>query len=504
MSEAAMGERISELTFGAMLDRGARLHGDRAALVTDTGTLTHAGLAEQTRRWAGVLRRRGVRRGDRVVVVAPNSAEFLLCLGAAARLGAAFVPVNWRLTPDEARYIVDDADPALVVAAGSMVPLVQAAAGDRLLVLGTEEPGTDSDEDEAVEDDLIALMYTAAVSGRPLGAMMTHRAFVYQSANIAAGLGFRRGDVYANLLPLYHTAGLSYTLAFLQAGATVVLPERFMPDQVVQLIARHGVTVIAGTQPMGARVLTEALARHTTLETLRLVLGREAPQTMRDFVNVAPDVHWVIGNYGQTETHGPAAVGERWRGADLPDEIVPRGWESPLTTVLVADENDQALAAGEVGELIVRGPSVAIGYWRADEVNRRVLRNGWWHTGDLGVRADDGSLRFVARKQEKDFIKTGGENVYPAEVEAVLREHDRVQEVVVLGVPDPQWREAVLAVVVPTAPVAEPQALAAELIELCRTRLASYKKPREVRFVDALPSDGKGGIDRVAARQQFS
>ena len=490
------------LTFGAILDRGERLRGDRVALIGDDRTVTYAEFNAGTKRLAAGLRDLGVGRGDRVAIVAENSVDLLTVLGATARLGAAFVPVNWRLTADEVGYLLGDAEPAVVFAATAHAGLVSAG---RVFVLEDGLPsssvGASDAVDDAVEDDLIALMYTAAMSGRPLGAMMTQRSFVYQSANIAAGLGFRATDVYANLLPLYHTAGLSYTLAFLQAGATIVLPSRFDAAATTALVAAHGVTVMAGTQPMGARILDVARETGADLRTLRLVLGREKPETMRDFASVAPDVHWVLGNYGQTETHGPAAVGEQRRGADLTGEIVARGWESPLTTVVIADEKDVPLPPGGVGQILVRGPSVAAGYWRSPDATARALRNGWWHTGDLGVRAEDGSIRFVARMEEKDFIKTGGENVYPVEVEAVLRRHPGVREVVVVGVADPQWREAVKAVVVPAGPVGD--GFADELVELCRQHLASYKKPRTVQLVDALPTDARGAVDRAAAKKLF-
>ena len=488
------------LTFGAILDRGERLRGDRVALIGDDRTVTYAQFNAATRRLAAGLRDLGVRRGDRVAIVAENSVDLLTVLGATARLGAAFVPVNWRLTPDEVGYLLGDAEPAVVFAAAAHAGLVSSA---RVLVLEDGlPPGDDTvSTDDAAEGDLIALMYTAAMSGRPLGAMMTQRSFVYQSANIAAGLGFKATDVYANLLPLYHTAGLSYTLAFLQTGATIVLPSRFDAAAATALVAAHGVTVIAGTQPMGARILDVARETGADLRTLRLVLGREKPETMREFATVAPDVHWVLGNYGQTETHGPAAVGEQRRGADLTGEIVARGWESPLTTVVIADEKDVPLPPGGVGQILVRGPSVAAGYWRCPEATARALRNGWWHTGDLGTRAEDGSIRFVARMEEKDFIKTGGENVYPVEVEAVLRRHPGVREVVVVGVADPQWREAVKAVVVPAGRVGD--GFADELVELCRQHLAAYKKPRTVQLVDALPTDPRGAVDRTAAKKLY-
>jgi acyl-CoA synthetase (AMP-forming)/AMP-acid ligase II len=552
----AAGAGASALGYADVLDRSARIHGDRVALVDGGRSMSHAELAGTTTRLAAALARRGLRRGDRMAVLAHNRFEILVCLGAAARLGASLVPVNWRLTTGDVAHVLADAAPRVAVVAPDLRDTYRDAvaavaglrcdavaladgggedgdepgvgAGLRFDDLVAEEPG-DPPPPPAGEDDVLALMYTAAMSGRPLGAMMTQRAFVAQGANLSAAFGFVPGDVYVNYLPLFHTAGLVYTVALLQAGAEVHLMARFDAAAAARLVARRRVTVLAGTQPMGAEILEAARAGGCDLASLRLMLGREDPAVMRAYADVAPGVHWVIGNYGQTETHGQAVVGDLTPARDVED-AVPRGWETPLTAVRIADEDGRELPPGETGEILVKGPTVCVGYWGAAEANERVLRGGWWHTGDLGVRAGDGSIRFVARKPEKDLIKTGGENVYPAEVEAVLRRHPVVAEAVVLGIPDPRWRETVKAVVLapgvaggPAAatgggtataggpasanggggPDPSSAALVAELLELCRRELAGYKKPRVVEVVADLPRRPDGLVDRAAVKARY-
>lgn len=528
-SRAAAGAAgAAALGYADVLDRSARLHGHRVALVDGDRRTSHAELADLTVRLASALDRRGLRRGDRVAVMARNRVEVMVCLGAAARIGAALVPVNWRLTPGDVAHVLGDAAPRVAVVApdlwGAFQEATDAVPGLRCEPVVLDDDGGEGEascpegalrfcdlvaEDAgdrppaaaAGEDDVLALMYTAAVSGRPLGAMMTQRAFVAQAANLSAAFGFVPGDVYVNYLPLFHTAGLAYTVALLQAGAEVHLMARFDATAAARAVGRHRVTVLAGTQPMGAEILEAARAGGYDLTSLRLMLGREAPAVMRAYADVAPGVHWVIGNYGQTETHGQAVVGDLTPARDA-EGATPRGWETPVTVVRIADDDGRELPPGETGEILVRGPTVCVGYWGATETNERVLRDGWWHTGDLGVRAEDGSIRFVARKPEKELIKTGGENVYPAEVEAVLRRHPAVVDVVVLGVPDPRWRETVKAVVLvdgaalPEDPARE--ALVAELLDLCRRDLAGYKMPRVVEVVAHLPRRPDGLVDRAA------
>ena len=251
--------------------------------------------------------------------------------------------------------------------------------------------------------------------------------------------------------------------------------------------------------PMAGRILEAATANNNDLSSLRAVFGLDSPAIVRAYLERYPGLVW-FGGYGQTETHGLAAGSPIRSAAELEARPGMPGRPGPLNLVAIVDEEDRELPPDTVGEIVVRGPNVAVGYWQLPEVTAHTTRHGWHHTGDLGRLDADGYLWFVDRKGEKELIKTGGENVYPAEVEAVLRQHPAVAAVCVLGVSDPEWSEAVKAVVELRPGQA---ATAEELIGFCRERLASYKKPKYVQFVERLPRTAGGEVDRVAAKQAY-
>jgi long-chain acyl-CoA synthetase len=504
------------LLLGDVYTQCARLYPDRCAVIEGRRSLGFQEVNERAIRLASALRGRGLVQGDRVAILCANNLEYLECIGAAAKAALVLVPINFRLRPAEIRFLLSDSGARLVFAGTEFVPTLEEIRTDlttleNIVVFGPAEPGqipyqellehapSIIEDQAAEEDDIVALMYTAAVGGQPRGAMMTHRSFVYQSAQIALAAGIGMQDVYLNMLPMFHTMDLSLALAFFHMGATNVILGRFDPAIAAALIEQHRVSFLGEFAPMAAQILNAATERGTDLSSVRRIFGLDSPDTVRAYLQRYPGLTWLSG-YGQTETHGVATLGAIGSIQELDRRPGIPGRPGPLNLVRVVDKDDHDVAVGETGEIVVRGPNVAVGYWGLPDVTSYVGRNGWHHTGDVGRLDADGYLWFVGRKPEKDLIKTGGENVYPEEVEHVLKQHPDVREACVIGVADPEWSEAVKAVV-----ICEPDAslTALDLIDFCRQRIASYKKPKHVEFVQDLPRTADGQMDRQAIKSMY-
>lgn len=508
---------VQLLLLGDIYTRCARLYPDRCAVVAGQRALNFQEVNERAIRLANALRECGLVHGDRVAILCANSLEYLECVGGVAKAALVLVPINCRLQPSEICLLLSDSGARLVFAGAEFIPTLEMIRSDlpaleHIVVVGSVEdalmpyqeflehaPSGDIEDPAIEEDDLVALMYTAAVGGRPRGAMITHRSFVYQSVQVALMAGIGAQDVYLNMMPMFHTMDLSLALAFFHLGATNVVLEHFDPAIAATLIEQHRVSFLGEFAPMAAQILQAATKRDIDLSSVRRVFGLDSADTVRAYLQRYPGLMWLSG-YGQTETHGVVTLGTIGSIQELDQRPGIPGRPGPLNLVRVVDKDDNDVAAGETGEIVVRGPNVAVGYWGLPDVTSYVARNGWHHTGDLGRFDAGGYLWFVDRKPEKDLIKTGGENVYPEEVEHVLKEHPDVREVCVIGVADPEWSEAVKAVVVckPTASLS-----ASDLIDFCRRRIASYKKPKHVEFVQDLPKTADGPIDRQAVKNMY-
>lgn len=508
---------VQPLLLGDIYTRCARLHPDRCAVVAGERALNFQEVNERAIRLANALRQCGLVRGDRVAILCANSLEYLECVGAVAKAAFILVPINFRWQPSEIGFLLSDSGARLVFAGAEFVSTLEMIRSDlpaleHIVVVGAAEdalmpyqefleraPSGDAEDPGIEDDEPVALMYTAAVGGRPRGTMLTHRSFVYQSVQLALMAGIGAQDVYLNMMPMFHTMDLSLALAFFHLGATNVILEHFDPAIAAALIEQHRVSFLGEFAPMAAQILEAATKLDIDLSSVRRIFGLDSADTVRAYLQRFPGLMWLSG-YGQTETHGVVTLGTVGGVEELDQRPGIPGLPGPLNLVRVVDEDDNDVAAGETGEIVVRGPNVAVGYWGLPDVTSYVGRNGWHHTGDLGRFDAGGYLWFVDRKPEKDLIKTGGENVYPEEVERVLREHPDVREVCVIGVADPEWSEAVKAVVVSesTASVS-----AADLIDFCRRRVASYKKPKHVEFVQDLPRTSDGSIDRQAVKNMY-
>jgi acyl-CoA synthetase (AMP-forming)/AMP-acid ligase II len=481
---------------------------DRAAFIAGERRITHGQFAEDVARLATGLAAIGLRRGERLAIVGRNSVEYATLFGAAARLGAIVVPINWRLTREEIQRVLADATPAVLVAGMEFLGLVDrqnlpfvrsyfAIEGGEgayrpfadLLAAGASLPATD-----VTADDGFILLYTAAVDGHPRGALLTQAGVLTANLTLAARWSLGPTDVTLGALPLFHLAGVSLMFAtFVSGGASVIMPA-FDAEAAAGAIEEHQVTVMSSFSPMMTALLDKADAAKHRLSSLRVIGGLETPETITRLEAAIPGARFWAG-YGQAEISGYATLG---RFSDRPGAA---GRTNPIHVVAVVDDLDRVLPAGQSGEIVVRGPTVFKGYWRRDQDNAFTLRNGWHHTGDLGHFDADGYLWFEGRSPAKELIKSGGENVYPAEVEEALRRHPSVADAVVFGVPDPEWGEAIKAV---CSCKPERRVSPEELIEFVAGRIARYKRPRRVIVVDALPRTATGAPDRARIKQEHT
>jgi acyl-CoA synthetase (AMP-forming)/AMP-acid ligase II len=498
---------LRDYTLSDVIARNARLFRDHATLIGEGQRVTHGEYLERVERLAGGLAAVGVVPGDRIAVLAQNSLEFLDLYGAAARLGAILVPINWRLSAEEIAYVITDAAPRVIVAGAEYQAGIAAVSGqfpfaERYYALGPPSgpfapladllaPGLPAPVVDISADSGVLMIHTAAVAGRPRGALLSHANLVAASAQLLYYWNLGPADVNLGMLPLFHITGAGLFLAVQQAGgATVVLP-RFDPEAAVRHIQRDRVSVVATFPPMLTSLLDAAAAVGADLSSLRAVAGLDAPETIGRLESMCPGATFWIG-YGQSEVTGFVTT------APFRDGPGSAGRPAFLNAVSVVDDLDRPLPAGETGEIVVRGPMVFKGYWNCAADNELTFRGGWHHTGDLGRFDEAGLLWYAGRSPAKELIKPGGENVYPAEVEKVLMEHPAVVEAAVIGVPDAQWGEAIKAICVcrPDQPVT-----AEALIEFVGGRIARFKKPKHVTFVPALPKTPAGAIDRPKVKE---
>ncbi|MFH0957617.1 MAG: AMP-binding protein [Pseudomonadota bacterium] len=490
---------IHDVSMYSVIHRNVRFFGHRVALRSGSDAISYKDLLHKLDALAVGLRALGLRTGERVAVLARNSLEFVYLYGAAARVGAIVLPVNWRLSQDEMEYVLTDGSPAVLFldpefhdSAGTLItrlgiPTVSlGAANDLIAKHETDESSGFSQDDRSV------IIHTAAVHGRPRGAVITHHGLLLNALNLQRLWNLGQNDVNLAMLPLFHVAGILMILAVMMEGGSSVITAGFDVDQALSNIEDFSATVFFEFPPMLSSLLDKAQTDRRDLASLRHVLGIDHPDTVKRFQEVTGATFWAA--YGQSETSGLTTIGsysERPGSAGRPLQLVD---------LEVVDESGNVLEPGRSGEIVVRGPQVFKGYWNLEEDTLRTFRDGWHHTGDLGRLDEDGYLWFEGRALEKELIKTGGENVYPSEVENVVRQHPLVKDVAVIGVPDSQWGEAIKAVCVlePGSWLSE-----ADLIDFVAGKIARFKKPRYVVYVDELPRNASGCVDRNKVREGF-
>jgi len=474
----------------------------------DSRTVSFAEIHELVDRLAAGLQKKGIKKGDRIGILGQNCLEYFIIYGAAAALGAISLPINWRLSAEEVCFNLNDCEPKLVFvgeeyqemmdanrsALSTVTDFISLKSGsdgyppfDSLL-----EEGASLTREGVQTDDGFVIIHTAAVAGRPRGALLSHGNLLCSDMHLIYLFGTTPRDVHLNLLPLFHIAGLVMAFSSFHVGAMNLNMSRFDATQAVQFIEEKKASLMFDFSPILGSILEEAEKTGRDITPLRGVLGLEAPETIEKYQEVTGGSFYCI--YGQTETSCLATLG---RYSDRPGSA---GKTIELAEVRLFDDYDQPVPVGQVGEICMRGPMVFKGYWNLPEDNAYTFREGWHHTGDLGRFDEDGFLFYAGRSAEKELIKPGGENVCPAEVEKAILQHPAVESTVVFGVPDPKWKEGIKAVCQLTA---GESLEAADLIEFVGQRIARYKKPQYVEFVDALPLQDDGTPDRQKVKELY-
>jgi long-chain acyl-CoA synthetase len=485
---------LHSLTLGDVLREHARSHPERTAVVDGAIRLTFPELDARVDRLANALVARGFRPGDRVLWLGQNSFRVLEALLAATRAGGSFCPANWRNSAAELATAIDDLAPSFVLwqdaEIGDAVRAARELAADDATWVQHDAEGPDSYEalvaegepgDPGVEVDpssAALLMFTAAFTGTPNAAMLSHTAVLVQDLVMGMMQEITCDYVYLNCGPLFHVATFMTTMATFHFGGTNVFTPRVDAEELCRLIEAERCTGAFVMGPTIGEMLEVNREGRYDLKTLRTFGGSPEWNEMIT-VDTSPWARKPAG-FGQTEVMGMLTF-NAWGG----EQLGSAGRPSPMVQVRIVDPDDNEVPLGETGEITARGPTVMNGYFGRDELNAERLRNGWHHTNDLGRRETDGSISFVGPKGR--LIKSAAENIYPAEVEGCLQRHPAVQEAAVIGVPDPRWDQSVKAIVVLKE---GEEATADDLIEHCRANIASYKKPRTVEFVDKLPRDG--------------
>ncbi len=493
-----------EPNLAAALLRRAELNPARTALIFEEQEFTYGEFADRVRRLATLLRSGGVCVGDRVGFLGLNHPALLETMFAAQALGAIFVPLNYRLTAQELTFIINDAGIHTLMVDDATRPVLEPARGDLCSKqFFTSESAADgwrhlSAERSEAEPlaaavsvdvhDVAVIMYTSGTTGLPKGAMLTHGNILWNNINSMFAFGGSRDDVILTAAPLFHIGGLNVmTLGSFHTGSTVVLLRNFDAAQVLKDFERYKVSHMFGAPAMFLFMSQHPSFATTNLDSIRVLLCGAAPvpESLIELY-AARGIDFCQG-YGLTETSPFASfLTPEWSRSKLGSAGQP-----PLfSDTRVVDDNNQPVAAGVRGEICMRGPNIMKGYWNRPEASAEAIdAQGWFHSGDVGYFDDDGFLFICDRL--KDMVISGGENVYPAEVESALYKHESIAEVAVIGLPDEKWGEAVTAVI---ALHDGHQLTLEELRAFAEPKLARYKLPLRLHVVDALPRNPAGKV----------
>jgi O-succinylbenzoate-CoA ligase len=502
---------------GLFLTKRAQLGGSREALVEiERGRrFSYAELEERSNRAANAFASLGVRAGDRVGLLLMNGVEYVESYFALAKLGATMVALNWRLVADELAFILTDSGATLLLADAEFDDLVGelrerdtplrtfvrvangtpvrddahdwdgllAAADPSLPELGGEGP------------DELFIMYTSGTTGLPKGVIHTHDTFIAASTTVALTADMRLGDRFLQMLPMFHVGALSPVTSTIHRGGTIVMMRAFDPVAVLPAIAQERVTNGLAVPAMLKFILQASDPKQHDTSSLRWMMSGAAPvpvPLIERYAELGIEIHQV---YGLTESGGPACL------IGPEHAIAKAGSTGPAffhTEVRVVDDQGADVLPGEIGEVIIRGKHVMKGYWNRPEATAETLRDGWLYSGDMATVDEDGFVYIQDRK--KDMIITGGENVYPAEIEEVLTGHPDIADCAVIGTPSEKWGESPLAVVVPAAGA---QLSEGDVLDWCNGKLARFKLPRVVAFTDEIPRNPTGKALKRLLREQF-
>ncbi|TLS38273.1 acyl-CoA synthetase [Pseudalkalibacillus caeni] len=442
----------------------------------------------------------GVSKGDRVALLSPNDVSYFDLFFACGKLGAIFVPMNWRLAGEELEYILSDCEPRVLFYHKEVRNIIMGLKRRSLVeVTGNEyktimKIGFQNYEEQWVgENDPVAILYTGGTTGKPKGVVLTHQNIFYNMINTITSWSLTSSDATLTYLPMFHTGGLNaLSMPVLHVGGKVIIGRKFNPEEAIQRINNEKCTVILLVPTMYHSLINSEAFQQSAFPTMHTFLSGGAPCSYTIYQAFNKKGLLFKEGYGLTEA-GPNNFFLN------PDSVLSKrgsvGKPMLYNQVAIMKENGTEAAEDEVGELLIKGNHVFSYYWNNEEVTKKTIVDEWLHTGDLSKKDSEGYYYIVGRK--KDMIITGGENVYPLEVEHVIAEHDLVDEVAVVGLPDEKWGEVVTAFIVRKQ---QGTVLEEEITTFCQKKLGKYKVPKKIIFLEELPKTDVGKIDKKALR----
>lgn len=488
--------------------------------VVDLGTgkrLNYRELEVRCNRFANSLLDNGLSSGDRVATLLMNGAEFVEVFFGTAKVGGVVVPLNWRLVADELSFILSDSGAETLVFGSAFSEVVSALhargeAGTKVknwlyigdvaecpsFAVGYEDQLANASDAAAPigasDDDLLFIMYTSGTTGLPKGVMHSHNTTMWASVTALMTADIQWDDRYLICLPLFHVGALNPLLSTIHRGGTIAIMAEFDPVRIWHIYAEEKITVTLAVPAMLNFMLATYDSTAYDLSNLRWIMSGAAPvpvSLIEKYAGMGFPIHQV---YGLTESAGPACL-------ISPSEAVKRAGSTGKaffhTDIKVIDSDGNAVAPGETGELLIRGPHVMVGYWNRAEATAETIVDGWLHSGDIAMIDADGYIYIQDRI--KDMIISGGENVYPAEIENVLAGHDGIQDVAVIGMPSEKWGESPLAIVVK----ADDTLTADDVLAYSKGKLAPFKLPKSVEFIDVIPRNPTGKVLKRVLRDRF-
>lgn len=501
-----------QLVLGELLARWTRKNPDKEILVSGGNRYTFRSFNERVNQLANTLSSLGVQKTDKIALLFLNTHELLECYFAAAKLGAVSVPLNFRLAGPELQYQIHNSDSKVCIFSTGFAKVIEAikpelpkvtrfiSAGDKSIAWAEDfealifREKTDEPDIFVSDDDPAFIMYTSGTTGKPKGAVMSHKNIMMDTLNLVVELGLKETDKYLCVPPLFHTAALAMAVTCLFVGAEIFLAHEFVPVKVLETIDRENISAIFLVPAMWIFLLQVPDIELYNREHLRIGVTGAAvmpvdvkKRVMEKFPNSG-----IFDVFGQTEMSPCTTTLKPEDAFDKPGSV---GKPIINVDVRVVDDSGNDVPCGAIGEIVYKGPTTMLAYYKNPKATQEAFNGGWFHSGDLVKQDADGFIYVVDRA--KDMIISGGENIYSAEVEEVLFAHEKVLEASVVGVPDKEWGESVKAVVVPVEGVPLTRE---ELLEHCRKNLAGYKKPKHIEFVQALPRNAAGKVLKFKLR----